>query len=155
MQDKDFFSGYICDETDLEILKVIEQNAKLNFKEIAVQIGLTTTPVYERIKRMERAGIILGYFTRVEPKVLNRQLKVHCHISLSAHHHDAIHSFEESLQKHEEIQEAFHIAGAMDYVLTIAVKDMEAYQRFLKQTLTSIPYIAHVQSNFVMSIVKS
>lgn len=142
------------DGFDKQILALLEKDAKMNFKEIAATIGLSTTPVFERIKRMERTGIIQRYTTQIDPKAIGRNLQVYCQVSLRTHQLEALNEFEMAVIELTEVRAANHIAGGMDYILLIAVEDMDAYQHFLKNKLTRIPHIGQVQSNFVMTVLK-
>ena len=146
--------GFQPDETDLKILEILRSNCKLGNKEIAAQIGLTVTPTFERIKRMERQGVIKSYTAVVDKKAIGKGLKVLCQVSLKAHNLDLLIGFEEEVVFLNEVSACYHIAGDYDYLLTIEVGDMDEYQRFLKQKLASIPNIANVQSSFVMSTLK-
>lgn len=142
------------DEIDQKILALLKENSKMGNKEIAGQVGLTITPTYERIKRMERIGVIKGYGVKLNPRLIGKGLKVQCLVSLKEHHLDLLRSFEEKIVHLEEISECYHIAGEYDYILVIEVKDMEQYQHFLTEKLASIPSISNVQSSFVMSTIK-
>lgn len=147
-------SGYQPDETDLKILELLRVNCKLGNKEIAEKIGLTVTPTFERIKRLERNGIIKAYSAQVDKKAIGKGLKVLCQVSLKAHNLELLIGFEDEVVHLDEVSACYHIAGDYDYLLTIEVGDMDEYQLFLKQKLASIPNIANVQSSFVMSTLK-
>lgn len=142
------------DAVDERIIELLTANAKLGNKEIAAKIGLTVTPTYERIKRLERIGLIQGYTLRLNKKMIGKGLKVQCLVSLKEHHLDLLRSFEDKIVHFREVSECYHIAGDYDYILVIEVRDMEEYQHFLKEKLASIPSISNVQSSFVMSTVK-
>ena len=142
------------DEIDQYILTLLRQNAKMGNKEIAAKIGLSITPTFERIKRMERHGVIEGYTAVLNKKAIGKGLKVLCQVSLKAHNLELLIGFEDEIVHLEEVSACYHIAGNYDYLLVIEVRDMEEYQRFLKEKLASIPNIANVQSSFVMSTLK-
>ncbi|MBI1838289.1 MAG: Lrp/AsnC family transcriptional regulator, partial [Flavobacteriia bacterium] len=139
---------------DQQILKLLQKNAKLGTKEIAATIGLSVTPTFERIKRLERKKIILGYSTKLNRNQIGKGLQVFCQTSLKSHHLDLIEQFEESIVRLEEVVACHHIAGNIDYLLYIEVKDMEEYQQFLRNKLAVIPNIANVQTSFVMRTLK-
>lgn len=147
-------SKHQLDEIDLRILELLQTNSKLGNKEIAERIGLTVTPTFERIKRMERLHIIQSYTAIVNKKAIGKGLKVLCQVSLKAHNLDLLLGFEDEVVHLNEVSACYHIAGNYDYLLTIEVGDMDEYQRFLKEKLASIPNIANVQSSFVMSTLK-
>ena len=145
---------YQLDNLDKQIIKLLSENAKLSNKEIASKIGLTVTPTFERIKRLERIGLIQGYTVVLNKKMIGKGLKVQCLVSLKEHHLDLLKSFESKIVHFDEVSECYHIAGDYDYILVIEVGDMEEYQHFLKEKLASIPSISNVQSSFVMSNIK-
>lgn len=123
-------------------------------KEIAARIGLSVTPTFERIKRMERHGVILGYEAVLNKKAIGKGLKVLCQVSLKAHNLDLLLGFEDEIVHLDEVSACYHIAGDYDYLLSIEVRDMDEYQKFLKEKLATIANIANVQSSFVMSTLK-
>lgn len=145
---------YKLDSIDEQIIQLLTVNAKLGNKEIAAKIGLTVTPTYERIKRLERTGLIQGYTLRLNKRMIGKGLKVQCSVSLKEHHLDLLQAFEDKIVHFSEVSECYHIAGDYDYILVIEVRDMDEYQHFLKEKLASIPSISNVQSSFVMSTVK-
>ena len=142
------------DAIDLQILDLLTKNGKLGNKEIAAAIGLSTTPTFERIKRLERKGIIKGYTAILDKKKIGKGLKVFCQVSLKSHNAEIIDGFEAEIIHLSEISACYHIAGDFDYSLFIEVSDMDEYQHFLKQKLANIPNIANVQTAFVMSTLK-
>ncbi len=142
------------DAIDLQILDLLTKNGKLGNKEIAAAIGLSTTPTFERIKRLERKGIIKGYTAILDKKKIGKGLKVFCQVSLKSHNAEIIDGFEAEIIHLSEVSACYHIAGDFDYSLFIEVADMDEYQHFLKQKLANIPNIANVQTAFVMSTLK-
>jgi Lrp/AsnC family leucine-responsive transcriptional regulator len=142
------------DAIDLQILDLLSKNGKLGNKEIAAVIGLSTTPTFERVKRLERKGIIKGYSAILDKKIIGKGLKVFCQVSLKSHNAEIIDGFEKEIVHLSEISACYHIAGDFDYSLFIEVADMDEYQQFLKQKLANIPNIANVQTAFVMSTLK-
>jgi DNA-binding Lrp family transcriptional regulator len=144
----------ILDDIDYKIITCLEENAKMSQKELASRIGLTITPTFERVKSLERTGVIEGYTVKLNKEKVERGLQVICQVSLKAHNLDVIEDFENAIVHLKEIASCFHIAGGYDYSLLIEVKNMSQYERFLKERLASIPNIVNVQSSFVMSQVK-
>ena len=142
------------DAIDLQILDLLTKNGKLGNKEIAAVIGLSTTPTFERIKRLERKGIIKGYTAILDKKKIGKGLQVFCQVSLKSHNAEIIDGFEAEIIHLSEVSACYHIAGDFDYSLFIEVSDMDEYQHFLKQKLANIPNIANVQTAFVMSTLK-
>jgi Lrp/AsnC family leucine-responsive transcriptional regulator len=142
------------DEIDKTILELLTDNAKLSNKEIANKIGLTVTPTYERVRRLERLGIIKGYRAVLDSKLMGKELQVHCHVSLKDHATTLIQQFESKVVKLEQVSACYNIAGDYDYTLYVEVEDMDAYHNFLRSTLASIQNISNVQSAFVMKTMK-
>ena len=142
------------DAIDLQILDLLSKNGKLGNKEIAAVIGLSTTPTFERVKRLEKKGIIKGYVAILDKKKIGKGLKVFCQVSLKSHNAEIIDGFEAEIVHLSEVSACYHIAGDFDYSLFIEVADMDEYQQFLKQKLANIPNIANVQTAFVMSTLK-
>ncbi len=142
------------DSIDHQIILLLQSNGKMNNKEVASKIGLSVTPTFERIKRMERMGVIQGYSALINRKAIGKDLKVVCQVSLKSHEKEGIDVFESAIRELPEVSHAYHVAGATDYMLTIEVANMEVYQDFLKNQLARIPHIGQVNSSFVMSELK-
>ena len=142
------------DEIDRKIISLLGTNAKMGNKEIANQIGLSVTPTFERIRRLERHGVIKGYIVVLDKEKIGKGLHVLCQVSLKAHNLDLLIGFENEVVHLKEVSACYHIAGNYDYLLSIEVKDMDEYQYFLKQKLAAIANIVNVQSSFVMSSLK-
>lgn len=142
------------DKIDLQLLELLAKNGKLNNKELAVEVGLSVTPTFERVKRLERLRVITGYHAAINPKMVGKNLKAICQVSLRKHHFDNIVEFEDAIRELKEVSSAQHVTGSMDYMLTVEVADMEAYQHFLKNRLARIPHIGQVNSSFVLSELK-
>jgi len=147
-------SSFYLDKLDQQIIAILQKNGKINHKELAALIGLTITPTYERVKRLEQKGVIIAYTAKVDKVKIGKSLKVLCQLSLKSHSKDLLESFETSIVKLKEISACYHIAGNYDYLLHIEVKDMEEYSVFLKEKLATIPHIANVNSLFVMKTLK-
>jgi Lrp/AsnC family leucine-responsive transcriptional regulator len=142
------------DKTDAEILNMLQRNAKLTNKEIASELNLTTTPVYERIKRLEKDGLINRYVAIVDQKRVGLPLTAFCHVSLKSISGNSMEEFEQNIEGVSEINECHYIAGAFDYLLKIIIADMPSFQIFLKEKIATLPNIRQVQSSFVMTTVK-
>lgn len=142
------------DKIDLAILDILKENSKLGTKEIADQVGLTITPTYERIKKLERSGVIKGYTIELDKAAIRKNIQVFCQVSLKEHNLELLKKFEDQVVDFPEVSACYHIAGDHDYALFIEVFDMIAYETFLREKLTTIPSIGNVQSSFVMSEIK-
>jgi DNA-binding Lrp family transcriptional regulator len=143
------------DATDRRIIHQLQQNGKVTIKEIAESLGMSTTPVYERIKKLEREGFIEGYTAIVNKEKMGFQFVAFCAVSLESHHTDFIEQFESDVKSLPEVMECYHIAGMFDYLLKIYSTDMADYQKFITQKLAAISNIGRVQSSFIMTEVKN
>lgn len=142
------------DQTDKKILKYLQADARLNTKQLAGKIGLTITPTYERLKKIEQSGVVKQYVALLDREVIGKTIVAFINVSLQLHSKPLISSFEKAIVKIPEVMECFHVAGNFDYLLKVVVGDMNSYQNFLSNKLAAIENIAHVQSSFVMSEIK-
>ena len=142
------------DETDLQILKTLQKNAKLTTKELAEAVNLTPTPVFERQKRLERKGYIRKYVAVLDPEKLGLGLLVFCKVKLKQINHDIADSFVRSILLIPEVTECYNISGAYDYLLKVRARDMKHYQEFILSKLGDIESVGSIESTFVMSEVK-
>ncbi len=145
----------MIDQTDKSILDLLQKDGKITFKEVANKLNLTTTPVYERIKRLEREGYIKSYKAIIDRKKIGLNLMVFCNVSLKEHQATFLAQFEKDIKMHPEVISCYHIAGMYDYLIKISVENMDVYQDFIANKLANIKNIARVQSSFVMTEVKS
>jgi Lrp/AsnC family transcriptional regulator, leucine-responsive regulatory protein len=154
MEKENYSPEYQLDQIDEQILALLVENAKLGSKEIAAHVGLTVTPTYERIRRLEKRGFIKSYKAVLDKKKLGKNLTVLCNVQLKSHAAELLESFESQVIELQEVTSCYHIAGNFDYLLIIEIEDMDEYAEFLKGKLASIPHIATVQSSFVMRALK-
>jgi Lrp/AsnC family transcriptional regulator, leucine-responsive regulatory protein len=142
------------DEKDVAILRELQQNAKASVKEIAAKVHLSTTPVHERIKRMEQNGIIKKYATLLDHSKVNKGLMVICYVSLKQHDKTEGAKFIKSILSFSEVIECYSISGEFDFMLKVVAESMENYYDFHVNKLSQADNIGHVQSVFVMGVVK-
>ena len=142
------------DQKDLAILKLLQHNARITVKEISDKVNLSTTPVYERIKWMEEAGVIKQYATLIDPAKLNKRLMVIVYVSLKQHNKIAGSKFVKAINDMSEVLECYSISGEFDFMLKIMVEDMNAYYDFHVNRLSEMENIGNVKSVFVMGVVK-
>ncbi|WP_109301173.1 Lrp/AsnC family transcriptional regulator [Aquimarina sp. AU474] len=142
------------DSIDRSILHLLQKNGKITIKEIAERLLLSTTPIFERVKKLERDGYIKSYKAILDRKKVGLQLMAFCNITLNLHQKDFIKKFEKDIQQFPEVVECYHVAGMFDYLIKIYAEDMERYQDFLSNKLASLDNISKVQSSFVMTEVK-
>lgn len=154
MEKKKNLSMKALDQMDRRILQLLQEDAKYTNKEIAAQLGMTTTPVFERIKKLEELGYIRKYVALVDKKKLGYMLVAYCDVSLKEHTQAYIKKFEAEVLSLKEVIECYHIAGVYDYLLKVITKDMATYQDFIINKLAALENIGQVQSSFVMTEVK-
>ena len=144
----------ILDETDLQILRTLQKNAKLTTKELADKVHLTPTPVFERQKRLERRGYIKKYVAVLDADKLGLGLQVFCKVKLKQINHEIADSFTRHIKRVPEVTECYNTSGAYDYLLKVRVRDMREYQEFVLNKLGDIEMVGSIESTFVMSEVK-
>jgi DNA-binding Lrp family transcriptional regulator len=142
------------DTKDIAILQLLQKNARITVKEISDQMHLSTTPVHERIKRMEANGVIKQYATLVDHTKVRKGLMVICYVSLKEHSKNAGVKFIETMQVLPEVIECYSISGEFDFMLKVVCEDMNTYYDFHVNKLSQIENMGHVQSVFVMGIIK-
>lgn len=139
------------DEIDRRLLAMLQADSKKTTKEYAHYLGLSTTAVYERIKRLEKIGVIDKYVALVDKQKVNKAFTVFCQIKLIQHTKEQINQFERDILKLIEVVECHHLSGDYDYILKIHVSDMVAYRQFMVTKLTAINHIGSTQSSFVIN----
>ena len=142
------------DKFDLAILKVLQQDARASLQTISEQVGLSSTPCWARIKRMEGEGVIRGYTVRVDPPSIGLAETVIVQVTLESHTDETLFAFGRMLEQIPEVVEAFLVSGDYDYYIRIAVKDTRDYERLLRERLYRIPGIRHSKSSFVLRTLK-
>ena len=142
------------DETDLQILRILQKNAKLTTKELADAVHLTPTPVFERQKRLERQGYIKRYVAVLDPEKLNQGLLVFCKVKLKQINHEIADAFTRRIMRIPEVTECYNTSGAYDYLWKVRAADMKQYQEFVLNKLGDIESLGSIESTFVMSEVK-
>ncbi|MFC5408545.1 Lrp/AsnC family transcriptional regulator [Larkinella bovis] len=145
----------MVDKIDRQILSLLQENAQLTIQEIGQRINLSKSPIHERIKRLERDGIIERYVTLLNKKKLGNQLMVFCHVTLDKQTRETFKVFDQTIAQLAEVMECNLVSGTFDYLLKIVVHDMESYNRFYQERLSVIPGILNISSFFVMAEVKN
>ena len=146
---------YKLDETDLKLLQLLQQNSQMSIKKMGLEVGLSTTPVYERVKRLEQKGFIKNYTINIEKDKIGLKLTVFCQVSLLTHSKNYIETFEKEIAKMDEVVESFHISGEFDYLLKVVCRDNQEYHDVLVHKLSKLEMVSKVQSNFVMAETKN
>lgn len=138
------------DQIDLQLLKLLGKNSNVTIKELADQVNLSHTPVFERVKRLELNGFIKKYIALIDAEKLNFGLMVFCNIKLKQHDKSIGHDFVTDILKLEEVVECYNISGDFDFLLKVYAKDMKHYQDFVFNKLGSVTSIGSTHSTFVM-----
>ncbi len=142
------------DEKDIAILKILQTNAKATIADIAKAIHLSTTPVHDRIKRLELTGVIKQYATLLNPIKVNKNLMVICYVSLKEHNKNAGTKFIKSILDMPDVIECYSISGEFDFMLKVVAANMETYYDFHVNKLSQADNVGHIQSVFVMGTIK-
>ncbi|GAB4238825.1 MAG: Lrp/AsnC family transcriptional regulator [Ekhidna sp.] len=142
------------DAIDRQLISLLQTNGKLTMKEISQNLGLSITPVYERIRRLEKKGVITGYHAHVDETKVGLGLEVFCSITLESHKADYLETFESEIKKFDEVLECYHLAGTFDFLLKVLVKDMDAYAVFTNRKLARMKNIGLVHSHMVLKKIK-
>jgi Lrp/AsnC family leucine-responsive transcriptional regulator len=142
------------DEKDLEILRLLQENAKMTVREIASKIHLSPTPVHERIKRLEDSGVITQYAALVDHSKVNKGLMIICYVSLKEHNKKTGAKFIKAINDLKEVIECYNISGQFDFMLKVVVENMDAYYDFHVNKLGQLENTGQLQSTFVMGIIK-
>ncbi len=154
LKEETAIQDFTLDKKDLAILALLQQNARMTVKEISEKIHLSTTPVHERIKRMEAEGVIKQYATILDFGKVKKGLMVICYVSLKAHSKNAGVKFISTINDLNEVIECFSISGEFDFMLKVVAENMDDYYNFHVNKLSQIENIGHVQSVFVMGVIK-
>ena len=142
------------DTLDLSILKLLQKNSKLTNKALSTHLSLSVTAVYERIKKLEKTGIIKGYVALLSKEKLEQSFVAFCHVKLIQHTQDNVKQFEKEVIKIDEVLECYHLSGDYDYLLKVHVKDIESYRKFMIEKLTNLDHIGSTHSMFMINEVK-
>jgi len=144
----------VLDKTDLSILRLLQQNARMTVKEIADQVHLSTTPVHDRIKWLEKSGVIKQYAALIDQAKVKKGLMVICYVSLKEHSKTAGTKFIKHINELNEVIECYNISGEFDFMLKVVAENMEEYYNFHVNKLSMSENIGNVQSVFVMGVLK-
>jgi len=142
------------DKFDLAILAVLQRDARASLQEISARVGLTSTPCWSRIKRMEKEGVIQGYTVRLDAAAIGFAETVIVQVTLESHTDETLFEFGKALEGIPEVLEAYLVSGDYDYYIRIAVRDTRDYERLLRERLYRIPGIRHSKSSFVLRRLK-
>ena len=143
------------DSIDKKLLALLQDDSKKTTKELSLKLNLSVTAVYERIKKLEKEGIVSKYVALLNRNKIQKGFVVFCHLKLMQHTKEFISQFEKEVVQLIEVLECFHVSGDYDYILKICVKDMEEYREFMVTKLTSLQHIGSTHSTFMIGEVKN
>lgn len=147
-------NAHILDQIDLDILRLLQQNARLSSKELAHRLGKGNTTIFARITRMKDLGYITGSMTLIDPKKFGDMLIAFTQVNVTDHRSETLTAFQNQVVCFEEVMECYQMTGAYDFLLKIVVNDMPAYNNFLAQKLARLQNIGALESHFVITETK-
>lgn len=145
----------MLDLKDKKLLILLQTDAKKTTKQLAQELDLSVTAVFERIKKLEKQKIISKYVALLNNEKIQKSFVVLCHVKLIQHRKDYISQFENEISQFSEVLECFHVSGDYDYILKICVRDIQEYREFMVEKLTNLQQIASTQSSFMIKEVKN
>ncbi|KGO86543.1 AsnC family transcriptional regulator [Flavobacterium rivuli WB 3.3-2 = DSM 21788] len=143
------------DAIDKKLIYLLQEDSTRTTKELSVKLNLSVTAVYERVKKLEREGIVHKYVAVVNRNKVNKGFVVFCHLKLIQHTKEYLTRFEQQVTKLDEVLECYHVSGDYDYILKIFVANMEEYREFMVTKLTTLQHIGSTHSTFMISEVKN
>lgn len=142
------------DANDRKILSILQSNGRITNAQLAADVGISPPGMLERVKRLEKAGIIQRYVALVDAEKVGRGLLVLVSVKLAVHEFASIDKFREEINTLDEVLECYHISGQDDFMLKVAVKNIKDYEDFAIHKLTGIQGVNHINSSFIISTVK-
>ncbi len=137
------------DSWDIRILQCLTRDGRMSWRDLAEEIGLSLTPTIRRVRQLEAAGLITGYFARLDERALAGKMSVFISVTLERQQREALDSFETQVAELPEIMSGFLMSGGSDFLLRCVVRDLDHYRELLEK-LTQIAGVAHVQSSFAL-----
>lgn len=144
----------VLDAVDMEILRALQKNARLTTKELAAMVNLSTTPVFERVKRLEQRGYVKGYVAVLDAEKLGRGFVVFCSVKMRRIGREIAEDFARVVRSIPEVTECYNISGSYDYLLKIHAPNMKYYQEFVLNILGNIDHLGSLESTFVVDEIK-
>lgn len=143
------------DKFDREILRVMQKDSTVSMADLSQKVGLSHTPCWRRVKRLEAEKIILQKVTLLDNKKLNLGVSVFIYVTLKNHDGESLNNFEKAVQDIDSIVECHTTSGDKDYLLKVIVESIEEYEYLLKTKLTNLPLVDHLSSTFALKQVKN
>jgi Lrp/AsnC family leucine-responsive transcriptional regulator len=142
------------DDTDLAILRTLQEDANLTTKELAAKVNLSSTPVFERLRRLQNEGYIKRRIALLDADKLHCGFVVYCQVKLKQLNTQIATDFTDAIMKMPEVTECYNVSGTFDYLLKIRARDMIAYRNFIMEKLGTLSSVDSIQSVFVLNEVK-
>lgn len=142
------------DAIDKEILQILQSDCRITAKEIATRLGMSKTPVYERIKKLEAQGFITKYVALTDPKKAGKGLIIYLSVLLDRHNKESVDEFVTKVGALKEINEVYYVSGNIDFLLKVFIKDMDDYHRFITEDFSNIRNMSRFYSSFVLETSK-
>jgi Lrp/AsnC family transcriptional regulator len=143
------------DDVDRQILMALQADASVSTAEIAKRVGLSMSPCWRRIRRLEKTGVIAGRVALLDRELLGFEVTVFANVKLSAHGRQSLPEFESSIEDFPEVLECYVMTGEIDYLLHVVTRDIRAYERFLREHLLQLPTVQEVHSQIALNRTKS
>ncbi len=143
------------DKTDRQILRLLQQDARITNAELADQVNLSPTPCLRRVKRLEESGVIRNYVTELDREKVGLHISAFVFIQLVRNSSDNARDFEEAIQGLEQVMECFVLTGEYDYLLRVVSEDLKTYEAFIKDGLAGIPQISRIDTTIILNQVMS
>jgi Lrp/AsnC family leucine-responsive transcriptional regulator len=143
------------DSIDRKLISLLQKDSKVTTKQLSLELNLSVTAVYERIKKLERVGVIEKYVAVINKEKIDKSFVVFCHIKLVQHSNKYITKFEADVIQLEEVLECYNVSGEYDYILKVVVRNMRAYRNFINLKLTTLDHIGSTHSIFIISELKN
>lgn len=142
------------DSTDLQILSLLQGDGRMTVKQMSSHLGLSTTPIFERIKKLERSGVIDHYTVKLNHEKLGKKLVAFAHISLKDHNKDQVKLFESKILDISDVTECHYVTGKADFIIKVRVEGMEQYKNFVLDKLFDVPNIGNVETYLSLEVKK-
>jgi Lrp/AsnC family leucine-responsive transcriptional regulator len=142
------------DEKDVQILSLLQGDGRITNADLAKKVNLSPPSVLQRVRALEKAGLIRGYVALLDPDRLGLKITALVMVTLSLHQERPIEQFRKQIQDIQEIQECYHVSGDFDFLLKILVRDIRAYEQLIREKITKIKGIQQIKTSFVLGIPK-
>lgn len=142
------------DITDKKILEILQENAMMTAKEMAEKLSLTTTPIYERIKKLQKTGIIKKYIALLDADLLGKSILVFMNITIKDHHSEKRNEFVKQMEQLDAVMEFYHTSGSFDFLVKVRFADIKTFRDFLVNDVASIHNISDIESQIVLEEIK-